>query len=69
MTNMTLEQYAAVCAFAAANGRCWRDKLRTLWMNGGDVNQPDGCYLRQVRNSIGPSGLEKVCIHAEESTV
>lgn len=54
--NETLRQ------FAAENGRTWKAKLRELWSTGRDSGHPlnrDG-HLRWVRNSLGPSGLEKV---------
>jgi hypothetical protein len=54
--NETLRQ------FAAENGRTWKAKLRELWSTGRDGGHPlnsEG-HLRWVRNSLGPSGLEKV---------
>jgi len=41
--------------FAQENGRTWRAKLRHLW----NIGQDEG-LLRQARNTIGPSGLDKV---------
>jgi len=55
----TTEQLAALQAFAKKYGRYWKDALRTAWMNGRDDQEPDGNYLRQVRNQFGPSWLIK----------
>ena len=41
----------------------WKRKLMDLWRTGEDVNYlPDdaGCYLRQIRNHVGPSGLDQL---------
>lgn len=55
---LTPEQAKALERFADAHGRTWKSKLRTMWMNGRDALQPDGAYLRQVRNSQPPSFLD-----------
>jgi hypothetical protein len=57
----TPEQIAALRTFAEMNGRKWKSALLDLWMNGGDVVSipTGGCYLRQVRNTLGPSWLAK----------
>ena len=54
----TPEQIAAVKAFAARHGRCWKVELRNAWLYGSDVQEPDGHLLRQVRNSCGPVWLQ-----------
>jgi hypothetical protein len=41
--------------FAKENGRNWKSKLRALWNTGKDEG-----LLRLARNTIGPSGLDKV---------
>lgn len=43
---------AALDAYASANGRTWRAKLRALW----EAGQDEGA-LRQARNLVGPSDL------------
>jgi hypothetical protein len=58
------EQCAAVAAFCDANGRNWKGKLESLWINGNysqrgiDTNQ--AALLQQVRNQFGPEWLFKV---------
>lgn len=63
-TTYTLDadQLAALKTFADANGRTWKDKLRTAWSNGRyrDYNGTDNYgYLQQVRNTFGPGWLIK----------
>ena len=57
---MTNEQRDRLQQFRDEHGRNWKDKLRMLWMRGADTREPDGHLLRQIRNTVGPSGLEKV---------
>lgn len=54
-------QREALRHFSQANGRTWRQALLWLWDTGADAGQP---LLRQIRNSIGPSGL--LAITAEQ---
>jgi hypothetical protein len=56
---LTPEQEAALVRFASDNGRKWKQALNLAWFDGSDANEPDGCYLRQVRNQFGPSWLIK----------
>jgi len=53
------EQLEALRAFAARYGRGWKEKLWAMWVNGGDDREPGGCYLRQVRNTLGAAWLLK----------
>lgn len=62
MDTLTLEQIDALKRFKASYGRTWKSQLNTLWFSGRDERQADAGLLRQVRNSIGPSGLLKVKI-------
>lgn len=39
--------------YIITNGRNWRSKLSTEWMQGKDT-------LRWLRNTVGPSGLRKI---------
>jgi hypothetical protein len=55
--HLTPEQASALRAFAARNGRNWKSRLLTLWQNGQNWKEPEGPFLRQIRNGIGPSGL------------
>ena len=56
-TPVPAEVIEALRKFAAANGRCWKSKLRTLWNTGKD----DG-LLRQARNIIGPNEIDKIVL-------
>lgn len=63
-TNLTLsmEQLAALRAFADANGMRWKSKLNHAWMTGRyrDYSGTHAySYLQQVRNVFGPSWLIK----------
>lgn len=58
--NLTQEQLDRLRAFKKEHGRCWKGQLRALWMTGMDASEPEGHLLRQIRNRIGPSGLDKV---------
>jgi len=57
---LTPEQACALRSFASRNGRRWKYKLCTLYMNGRDADEPEGPFLRQIRNTIGPSGLYRI---------
>lgn len=61
---ITPEQARALSRFADAHGRNWKSKLRAMWMNGRDALQPDGAYLRQVRNNQPPSFLDSYRVSA-----
>lgn len=53
--NVSQEIIDELRSFANEHGRSWRSKLRRLWDAGGDTG-----LLRQARNVIGPSGLDKI---------
>lgn len=57
-TPLTPEQTKALNRFAQTYGRTWKSRLRAMWFNGRDALQPDGAYLRQIRNSQPPSFLD-----------
>jgi Gene product 88 len=56
---VTVEQLNALKRYASVYGRCWKQELNLAWQNGSDCQEPDGNYLRQVRNQFGPSWLVK----------
>lgn len=61
--NLTTEQRAALEAFARAHEarpEGWKQHLCDLWLCGTDANEPGGNYLRQIRNTFGPSWLMDV---------
>jgi len=57
------DQLEALTAYAAENGRTWKDKLRTDWMYArARVWRGDNDYsaeLQQVRNVFGPMWLNR----------
>ena len=53
------EQVQRLVDFAAEHGRTWKSELNAMWYDGRDANERDGHLLRQVRNTISPSGLIK----------
>lgn len=55
----TLEQVAALQAYAKAHGRCWKSQLREAWMTGIYGSGDDSQHLQQVRNNLGPSWLTR----------
>jgi hypothetical protein len=52
----TVEQLDALKKFAAIYGRNWKQELRDAWMSGDgrDIGE-----LRQLRNTLGPSWLNR----------
>lgn len=54
---LTREQFAALQRYAAQHGRTWKRDLSSAWASGTDEREPDGAYLRQIRNTFGPSWL------------
>jgi hypothetical protein len=62
---LTFEQEQALRRFARDNGRSWKMRLSIAWSEGRDGAEPDGCYLRQVRNYFGPSWLVRYSLPKE----
>jgi hypothetical protein len=56
---LTQDQEAALVAFAARHGRCWKSTLQTMWINGRDASEPEGSTLRRIRNQFGSAWLQK----------
>ena len=56
---LTEVQEAALERFARENGRRWKAELNYIWMTGRYQDNPDACYLQQVRNQFGPGWLVK----------
>jgi hypothetical protein len=52
------EHRAALKAYALRNGRFWKRKLLQAWSTGRDAEEPDGPFLREIRNRHGPSLLQ-----------
>ena len=57
MKKLNDEQMNALREYAEHNGRAWRERLIDDWVHGRDGNSP---LLRQVRNTVGPSGLMRI---------
>ena len=53
---VTPEMYDSVMLFRSRYPHTWRSRIRRIWATGGDEQYP---LLRQLRNIIGPTGLEK----------
>lgn len=51
------EQVAALQAYAARHGRRWKSVLNNVWMGGAPYD--DGGILRRLRNTHGPSWLQR----------
>lgn len=49
---LTGEELAAIRAFAARHGRCWKAELNRQWMNASASTD-----LHRLRNRLGPSWL------------
>lgn len=52
------EQHAAIKDFAKKYGRSWKAELLNRWLDGRDAREPNGHFLRQVRNQLGPQWLQ-----------
>jgi hypothetical protein len=52
---LTMEQLAALKAYAAENGHAWKSALRVDWMTGKNMT-PE---LQQIRNHFGPIWLQR----------
>lgn len=57
LTGPDQAQLAALQRFANAKGRTWKSALSMAWQTGADEREPDGRYLRQVRNRFGGKWL------------
>lgn len=55
-THLNAEERDALVAYAKANGRMWKRRLRTAWENASESD-----ILQRLRNAsyFGPAGLEK----------
>ena len=53
-------QTDALRTFAKRNGRRWKSQLLALWVDGQDWREPEAPFLRQIRNTVGPSGLTRL---------
>lgn len=56
----TAAMWRALASFRARHGRYWKRALTDLWMNGGDLDEPCGAALRNVRNRLGPVWLYRL---------
>jgi hypothetical protein len=63
---LTVEERAALQAFANRHGRKWKETLSCIyWPNAriweGGRTKEDGYILHGIRNNFGPSWLYSVC--------
>lgn len=63
---ITHSQAQALLAYARANGRTWKAKLREDWLS---ARCPEGLDLRALRNNDGPSFLEAVRIDKQTGII
>lgn len=58
----TMEMRIALKRYAISGGRTWKAKLSADWERGGvsEMGYPIDPFLMQLRNIIGPSGLQKI---------
>lgn len=56
---LTPEQGAALTLYKMEHGRFWKRTLLKAWREGTDATLPGGCYLRQLRNTLGPLWLQR----------
>lgn len=62
--SLSVNQFDALKAFAAKHGRRWKTTLRETWETGQPVPGFPGLY--ELRNSCGPSWLQKIRLPAGE---
>jgi hypothetical protein len=53
---MTEAMWAALVEWKKEHGRFWRARLRQAWL----LDEQTSSEIRQVRNVVGPSGLDKI---------
>lgn len=58
--SITQEQQEALQRFSDQHGRHWKSQLVALWAKGKDDSHQDGALLRQLRNTLGPTGLHRL---------
>lgn len=56
---LTIEQLAAIKAYAAENGRAWKSALRVDWETGNYSDSAHSAELQQIRNAFGPVWLKR----------
>ena len=60
---MTIEQAESLISYAEQFGDNWKSLLMQDWMRGGSKSfRGEWCYLQQLRNTVGPSGLKEITI-------
>jgi hypothetical protein len=57
LPDLDAEQVAALQAYAARQGQRWKSILNNVWMGGAPYD--DGGILRRLRNTHGPSWLQR----------
>ncbi len=60
LDDLAPEVRAWLISFKEQNGRTWKDKLLTHWMNGSDDRLEGGHFARVIRNNFGPTWLNKL---------
>jgi len=66
---MPSEVHRAVRTFAGREGRGWKRKLCDMWERSEYPGHADITpLLQQARNTLGPSGLDRLAVHKEAGT-
>lgn len=62
-------QLNALRQWASQHGRNWKSALRQAWMTGDYDGFDNANLLQQVRNTFGPSWLNRFVIHNGRNTI
>ena len=58
LSDLSEAQRVRLIQFKNEAGRAWKSKLIALWHLGHDDRLRGGCWLRQIRNDLGPAWLQ-----------
>jgi hypothetical protein len=59
LAHLDVEELRALHRWRVDHGRTWKDALRQAWLNGRDEWAMGGHALRRIRNSYGPSIIDR----------
>jgi hypothetical protein len=51
---------SALLDWRQRNGRSWKQRLQIAWMSGADGSDRRSSSLRQIRNHLGPTWLDRL---------
>lgn len=58
--DLTEEQVAALQQFRDKFGFQWKSRVKEIWECGTESRNMHSSLLRQMRNTLGPKGLDKL---------